>query len=307
MFATLLGGLPRPPRPSDAPLRELVRAAVEAQEVAGLEPVTDGGWWGDRSVVDAWLATAEMTARAVKGVVSGPYSSTVQSGVGGDDRRRQVIGAAHEANGVLRALVEAGCPLIEVHEPAIVRIGTDLEGWDLFRDAQAILTDGLDGAHLSLAIIGGHADAAGFTSILASGYASLAVDLIAGPDNWRLVRAAPPGLGIVCGAMSPEPDSYDGPETLLWAASYAASADGRGPDRVGLATASTLRGLPWDAAVEKLRRLGGAARLSGLPVDDVRAAVDPRAIDSRSAALGRAERPPSRRPAARPPEDRPGT
>ena len=43
------------------------------------------------------------------------------------------------------------------------------------------------GTHLSLAITGGNADEAGIETILAAPYASLAVDLIAGPDNWRLV------------------------------------------------------------------------------------------------------------------------
>ena len=34
---------------------------------------------------------------------------------------------------------------------------------------------------------GGNADGAGVETLLAAPYASLAVDLIDGPDNWRLV------------------------------------------------------------------------------------------------------------------------
>jgi hypothetical protein len=70
---------------------------------------------------------------------------------------------------------------------------------------------------------------------------------------------------------------------------------GRGPQRVGLATASSLAHLSWDAAVRKLERLGAAARLAERPVDEVVAAFDPRAVSSRSAALGRVDAPPSRR------------
>ncbi len=152
------------------------------------------------------------------------------------------------------------------------------------------MTAGVVGPHLSLAVTGGAVDPAGLDAIVAAPYASLAVDLIAGPDSWRLVRAMPGERGIVCGALSPSADSDDGPETLLWAAAYAASSQGRGPGRVGIASASSLAGLPWDVAVAKLRRLGAAAQLAGLPADELRSRLDPRSIDIRSAALGEAGR-----------------
>ncbi|HUP55373.1 MAG TPA: hypothetical protein VM408_07690, partial [Methylomirabilota bacterium] len=105
----------------------------------------------------------------------------------------------------------------------------------------------------------------------------------------------PTEVGLICGALSARAGSDDGPETLLWAAGYAASTRGRGPARVGLATAGSLAALSWDVAVEKVRRLGEAARLATLPVEQRRAAIDPRAVDSRSAALGRYEPAASRR------------
>ena len=80
---------------------------------------------------------------------------------------------------------------------------------------------------------------------------------------------------------------------MLWAAGYAASTNGRGPDRVGLATASSLAHLPWEAACAKIERLGAAARLAVAPVDERVKAMDPRAVSSRAAALGTvATRPP---------------
>ena len=86
-----------------------------------------------------------------------------------------------------------------------------------------------------------------------------------------------------------------GPELLLWAAGYAASTASRGGDRVGIATAGSLAHLPWDVAGQKVARLGAAARLAQAEPDELRAAVDPRALDSRSAALGRYTKPPPRR------------
>lgn len=282
MFATLLGPLPRPPLEADAGVAELLEVVVRAQEAAGLEPITDGGFGSGPSPVDRWRQTAALTHRAVKAVLAGPYTTARAGG------EAAIRAAADTLNADLRALTNAGCPMIEIHEPGAIAIGADERERGRFRDAHRRLLSGVDGAHLSLAITGGNADAAGIETILAAPYASLAVDLIAGPDNWRLVVATPGDRGIVCGALSAEAGSDDSPEVLLWAAAYAASTADRGPARVGLATASSLGGLPWEAAVAKMRRLGEAARLAELPPDDLRRSIDPRAVDIRSAALGRA-------------------
>jgi len=296
MFATLLGSLPRPPLDEAASVDALVEAAVRAQEAAGLEPITDGGLRDDAGLVDGWRATARLTDRAVKQVVEGPYTFGRTHDGGAAERTAATFTRAATLNTALRELAAAGCPLIEIHEPSAATIGADPRERSLFREAHLRLLDGVAGTHLSLAVTGGSADGAGIETILAAPYGSLAVDLIAGPDNWRLVVAAAGELGIVCGALSTVAGTDDGPELPLWAAAYAASTGGRGPDRVGLATASSLAHLAWGVAVRKLERLGEAARLADRPLDERLGAFDPRAVSSRSAALGRVELPPSRRP-----------
>jgi hypothetical protein len=152
--------------------------------------------------------------------------------------------------------------------------------------------------HLSLVLSGGNADTAGPSTFFDLPYASYAVDLIAGPDNWRLVTAAPADRGIVCGALGPGEHDDDGPELLVWAAHYAASANGRGLARVGLANAPGLEDASWEAAQRKFVRLADAARIAGLESGaELAEALDPRAVNSRSAALGRAvpATPPRRR------------
>lgn len=302
MFATLLGPLPRPPLEPDATPEALLMAVVRAQEAAGLEPLTDGGFGIGESAVERWRTTAALTNRPVKQVLIGPYSTAQAdwtTGRGQADAR--VLAdlaqrAAEVLNADLRDLTTAGCPIIEIHEPSAIGIGTDDGDRTRFRDAHHRLLDGVSGSHLSLAITGGSADAVGAETLLAGPYASLAVDLIAGPDNWRLVAATPGERGIVCGAMSVERNSDDRLETLLWAAGYASSTQRRGAGRVGLATASSLAGLPWEVALRKLAILGEAARLADLPPEERRHHLDPRALDSRSAALGRVEpRPAPRR------------
>jgi len=295
MFTTLLGALPRPPLPVDAPRDALIEFAIRVQESAGLDPVTDGGPPADAELARAWSATQRLTDHAVKQVVAGPYTAGLD-GTPVGTRRSATIERATTLNTLLRDLAAAGCPLIEIHESAATAIGSDDAERALFREAHLRLLDGVAGSHLSLALTDGNADAAGVETLLAVPYASLAVDLIAGPDNWRLVAAAPGDLGIICGVMSPSPDSNDGPELLLWAAAYAASTGGRGPARVGLATASSFADLSWDVAVRKLERLGEAGRLVEAPPEIRVQSLDPRAVSSRSAALGRVDLPPSRGP-----------
>ena len=283
MFATLLGPLPRPPLPDDAGPTELLRAVVRAQETAGLEPVTDGGFGVGATPAERWQATARLTDRPVKAVLTGPCSRG-QATTTPEAATDATIDAVRAE---LLELLAAGCAFVEVHEPAATRIGSDEVARARFRDAQERLLDGVSGIHMSLAITGGNADQAGTDTLLAAPYASLALDLIDGPDNWRLVVATPGDRGVICGAISADPHADDRPEVLLWAAGYAASTGGRGPTRVGLATASSLAHVPWDVALRKLGILGEAARLADLPPAERVRAVDPRSLDSRSAALGR--------------------
>lgn len=273
MFATLLGPLPRPPLPEDADPEAILDAVLTVQVEHGLEPVTDGGWpLVPDDPVASWRAAAARAPHLVKAVVTGPFSAR-------SDGTRE--------RGTIQALADAGCAWIEVHEPAAIGIGDDAAARDRFAALHESLTHGLDGVHLGLAITGGDADAAGIETILAGAYASLAVDLVAGPDNWRLVVAAPGDRGIVCGVVAPKADSDDGPELMLWAAGYAASTGGRGSARVGLATAASFAHLPWAVAAAKVGRLGEATRLATAPREERAAALDPRAIDIRSAAMGR--------------------
>lgn len=292
MFASLLGPLPRPPLHDNEDRYALV-AVIRAQEAAGLEPIIDAGFGKASSVVERWQYTASLTDRLVKQALVGPYSVGIATGptngrsATADALADEVMAAAVALNADLVALVAAGCPFIEIHEPGAIEIGADESRRSLFRNAHRRLLQGVSESHASLAITGGNADAAGIETLLAAPYGSLAVDLIAGPDNWRLVAATPGERGIVCGALSVVPDADDRVEVLIWAAGYAASTGGRGPSRVGLATASSLAAVPWETAVRKMTLLGEAARVADLPPDERAHAVDPRSLDSRSAAAGR--------------------
>ena len=297
---------------------EAVRRAIAEQEAAGLEPITDGGLrypdpiaavaagvlgievrpgapalvrrspdWHAPVFVDGWRSTASCTERAVKQVVPGPYSLARRLAPGRLGRPAVTIALAEALNEELRALAAAGCPFIEVVEDAAVAIGDDPAERRLFRDAQLRLTAGLEAVHLSLAIRGGSADGADRETILGAPYASYLFDLCAGPDNWRVIVDVPGDRGIVVGAEDAASAKPETLELLAFAIGYAASTGGRGHARVGLATSGDMAGLPWPKATAKMANIGRVAALYAGPPGSLAEAMDPRAVDIRSAALGR--------------------
>jgi methionine synthase II (cobalamin-independent) len=317
MFATLLGGLPRPPVEGGGAegddMDGIVAAAVRAQEDAGLEPITDGrlrdpgfetvgaallGDERDRAAeiaVELWRTAADLTGRAVKQALPGPYA--LAKSIQRPDKARAGGARAAAARAELTrqvgtaighaaaALASAGCPLVEVEETGLDSIAEPGEA-ELFDAAHRTLIQALEGTHLSLSIVGAAPMEALRRTILELPYASLGVDLIVGPDSWNLVTRLPGDRGVIAGVESAR--TIDEPkEVLLWAAHYAASTGARGLDRVGLGSAGSWANLTWDVAVRKMRVLAEAAQLASMPPSaELARSLDPRAVDSRRAALG---------------------
>lgn len=298
MFATLLGALPRPNDPDGQAIADddaAIVAVLAAQVDAGLEPLTDGRlraggsfWEPPRDaavVVDGWQFAEGHADGVVKQALPGPY--TLGRRVATEDADASTLAWGRLLREHLSALADAGCQLIEIEEPDAHLIGEDPDERRRFVEAHLTMLDGIGDVHLSLAITGGNADTAGIETILAAPYASLAVNLIDGPDNWRLVTTTPGDRGIICGVVSTSETSDDGADLMLWAAAYASASEGRGATRVGLGTAGGFGELSWEVAERKMRALGEAARLAQLPLSEVAPHLDPRAIDIKSAAMGR--------------------
>jgi len=291
VFATLLGALPRP---TDGPddVEEVVGLAVRTQLDAGLEPITDGRLRAApldqlpsaEVAVEWWRSTAATTDRAVKQALPGPFGPAGAA-------------LADELAEVATALAEAGCPLVEIEERSVERLADD-EQRRRFRQLHERLLERVSGTHMSLSIVGHAPPQAAWATVLELPYASLAVDLIDGPDSWNLVTRWPGDRGVIAGAESAR--KLDEPkEVLLWAAHYAASTQGRGLDRVGLGSAGSYANLTWEAAVRKMQLLGEAARLASMPPSaELAASLDPRGVSSRAAALGTTARP-ARKPPGR--------
>lgn len=297
----------------------LVAEVLAAQTEAGLDLLTDGQVrWPDlteavrlsifegrfddeRPLVAAWKAAAALVPEGatLAQAMPGPYTlgrlaiddavrRTKEAGeeppppVGLTAARFDVTLSVAETLGrEIEALIAAGCRMIVVEEPASVEIGDSASERALFSNASARLLASAGGAHMMLAIIGGSAHEAGGNTFFDQPWQSVMVDLVAGPDNWQLVRQTPGDRGVVCAGLRVREDEVeiDQKPELVWASQYAASANGRGLQRVGLANATRLADRSPAAARAALVQLAQGARYAQMPLADaVDEGLDPRTI-----------------------------
>jgi hypothetical protein len=315
-----------------AAVARLAAEAIAAQVEAGMDLVTDGRVrWADMEtavldaavagrlgadgpLVAAWRAASDIAPGGVTvaQAVPGPYTlgrraievavaNAVAAGEASPPEPRReaargevTVAFADGLSREIEALAAAGCRMILVEEPDAVRIGEDDAERALFASATTRLLALAGEIHPMLVITGGSAHLAGVGTIFAAPWQSVLVDLIGGPDNWSLVRQAPGDRGIVCAALTVRDDDVEVDQSpqLVWAAHYAASANGRGIDRVGLANASSLGGRTPAQARRALAELATAARYAAMsPADAVAAGMDPRTIqDPRPVPANRAAR-----------------
>jgi len=314
MFSTLLGALPRDPARDEATDEERIRGTIADLLEVGLELVSEGESLDPGSppdpdaVVEQWrranaIAVGSGGSATVKQVLPGPYSASRDGAIAPE-------AWADALKETIAALAAAGCVFVEIDEADALAISVVASERGRFVSAHRRMTDGLAGVHLSLTLTGGNLDAAGPSTFFDLPYASYAFDLIAGPDNWRLIAAAPGDRGVICGAMPAGPDPDLTREPLVWAAHYAASTNGRGIARVGLANASSLAGLTRPDALRRLRIVATAARMAVADPKELARMLDPRAIGlpprRREGASGRQDRPSGRRTNARRRDSAPG-
>jgi hypothetical protein len=319
MFATLAGSYPWP---ADLPAAEALRAVLGAQADAGLGLLSDGCVYrcDDATVlVEAW--TAAVTAASAEGIelpiklaVLGPWARATEpvrpeKPRAGATGARPEIAAAHSANVAadalpgpgaeaaalvvaerlavaLAALADAGCPVVEIHEPSATLPGGPGAGEAFSSVHRALLGRLPADAHATLAITGGDAEALGPGPLFGLAYRSYLFDLIAGPDSWRTIAKAPGDRGVIVGVADATGAREARLEEVAWAAGYAASLGERGMARVGLAPSGGLEALEPARARALIGLLGEAARLLVGDPDELLRRFDPRAVDVRSAARG---------------------
>ena len=305
--------------------REVVRVVVEEQETSGLAMLTDGGvaqadrlsplieglggtssersvtlpdgaavfaprfdrpvGWRGSITVDAWRWADQTTDQLVKQVVIGPYTIARLAESGAEPREQLALGLAEALNTELHALVQAGCPVVQIDEGALTAIGDDAGEWRLYAETQRRLTAGLEAHHLSLGLYSGSVNPAGHATILSGSYRSYLVDALGGPDAWHFVFAAPAECGIILGALDAGQRERDATEVMVWAMAWAAQA-GRIPAQVGIASNGSLRSMGRHEARRKIELMGEAVRIAAMgPLQEVAEALDPAPLQSRMAPL----------------------
>jgi len=267
LFSTILGPYPHT---ADLDADAALRLALEDQLVAEVGLLADGRVLGPGDDALACWQTAvaraaELVAESGRAVpptkarVIGPYTLGRRADRSFAARRRTTLAAAEAGNAVLRTLLEAGAPLVQVEEDGLRAIGPEDDAErDLARTALLRLTDGV-GGHLTLSVAGGDPNGAGPRVLYDAPFSSHYFDLILGPEGWRVARDAPGERGLVLGVADCRTPAADDAGVVAWAASYAASMRGRGLARVGLAPSAGLELLSPEAARAKLATLARVA------------------------------------------------
>jgi methionine synthase II (cobalamin-independent) len=297
VFATLAGPYPL------APLDDVLTDQLDA----GLGIVADGrvrsvAVDSPRAIVEAWSSAAdrlrvlaaerELEVPTLKACLVGPYGAGwADGGPTMSERDERTLSAAAALRSTIDALRRAGAGVIQVDESAMLRLD-DAPDPDaeraLIAEAWRRLLDGCR-VHVTLAILGGSPDAAGPALLFGAPFASYLFDLILGPDAWRLAAKAPGDRGLIVGVADCRTDAPDAQAVMVYGARYASSLGGRGPDRVGLAPSARLETRSREVARAKIEGLAAAASTAVLQGEALARSLDPRAVDARSAALGRFE------------------
>ena len=194
MFSTLLGALPLSgspgPRPAPRPLTRLRTIARRPRRDRGRARL-DGAARRRTTAPGSWTA-GDSPRRRRDPVKRSSRAHPRPRGRPSDPPR------SPSAPATILALAAAGCPFVEIAEPDALAIAIVPAAASVRRRASpAGRRD--EGLHCSLALTGGNVDGRRPAALFDLAYASYAFDLIAGPDNWRLIARRPADRGIICG------------------------------------------------------------------------------------------------------------
>ncbi len=220
------------------------RQPIAVSEVTWRAPITVG---------DYTFAAAHC-ARPVKPVVTGPFTLAVLSRdefYGNQDQF--VMALASVLNQELKALAQAGAPLIQVDEPGLL---AHRDRFPLFRRAMAVLWDGVD-AQRALYTYFGHVDGL-YPALLDLPVDVLGLDFVAGPRNWDVLRTAKFTKQLGLGIVDARNTKMETPEAVTAACRRAAALVPASHLHVG--PSAGLEFLPRKVAQRKLEVLAAGVR-----------------------------------------------
>jgi methionine synthase II (cobalamin-independent) len=234
-------------------------------------------------VVAAWRHADAGTNVLTKQVLPGPWSASLATTQDASDRVAVVRDLIEVLSETGRQLVAAGCPMLQVDEPAATRGGANDDAGDDgvaavdLRDAIEALVEGLpEGASICLGLPDGTPRQGLWASLAALPVQGYLVDITPGADAWCFIARLPPEKGVVVGAIDARSREIEDPEMLVWAATLAAEMGDRGVARVGVSASGSLAGIDRHRARRKMEQAGMAVRLAAMgPLGQVARALQP--------------------------------
>jgi 5-methyltetrahydropteroyltriglutamate--homocysteine methyltransferase len=219
------------------------------------QPIATGevAWQGPISVKDYTFA-ASRSALPVKPVVTGPFTLAVLSRdefYGNTDQFAMALATA--LNHELRALAEAGAPIIQVDEPALL---SHRDRFPSFRRVTDALWDGVS-SRRALYTYFGHIDGL-YPAILDLPVDILGLDFVAGRRNWDVLRRAPFTKELGLGILDARNTRMETPEEV--AAACRKAADLVPAEALHVGPSAGLEFLPRRVARKKLETLVAGVR-----------------------------------------------
>ncbi len=210
--------------------------------------------WTAPVTVDDWLAASAVSSAAVKGVVPGPYTLAALSanGTTSDFVWDLAVAVGNEVG----ALAHAGCPRIQVDEPAFARLKALPKGYD---EMARTMLRGKGRAQTTLFTYFGGVGPI-LEDLLALPFTCVGLDLVQGASTLEALKRADVGKGLVLGLVDARNTRMEDPKAV---AKQVVALESRVPlEKSYVSPSNGLEFLPRSKAREKLRVLVDAARLA---------------------------------------------
>jgi 5-methyltetrahydropteroyltriglutamate--homocysteine methyltransferase len=193
------------------------------------------------------------STKPVKAVVPGPYTLARHSLLTGNGDLTSLAAAYADATAAeIEALANAGCRLLQIEEPSLLRFPDDA---DLVRNALIRATKERGEVKVSLVTYFGDAMPI-YGEFLKMPVDMLGFDLTYGPRVAELLTAEPPDVPVAIGALDGRNTKLDDTEQVASVVGRIAEAfDTKGVEELHLQTSCGLEFLPRDRAKRKLERM----------------------------------------------------
>ncbi|HXG42217.1 MAG TPA: methylcobamide--CoM methyltransferase [Dehalococcoidia bacterium] len=207
-------------------------------------------------LVQDWRFAQKHSPRPVKAIVTGPVTlARLSRDEHYHDHRRLVMALAEALAPEVKALAEAGAPVVQVNEPLILWHPEDLP---LLREALQVMLAGV-ACETALYTWFGSIERV-YPQLLELPVTTIGIDLVSQPRNWQVLgqHAFPADRKLGAGIVDGRNTRLESVEEIVASVRHLTRIVP--PDRLYLNPSCGLEYLPREVAQDKLRRLAEGAR-----------------------------------------------